>query len=57
MIAEDTFVSAGGFEQGFIQEAVKEGYVTVDFWPSWFNDTERFYFSQHLAYNDCTVKM
>ena len=36
MIAEDTFVSAGGFEQGFIQEAVKEGYVTVDFWPSWF---------------------
>ena len=56
MIAEDTFVSAGGFEKGFIQEAVKEGYVTVDFWPSWFNDTERYHFSQHLAYNDCLYR-
>ena len=57
MIAEDTFMSAGALNKGlFRKHAVKEGYVTVDFWPSWFNDTERFYFSQHLAYNDCLYR-
>ena len=56
MIAEDTFVSAGGFEQGFIQEAVKGGYVTVDFWPRWFNEEEIYHSSQHLAYNDCLYR-
>ena len=56
MIAEDTFVSAGGLEQGFIQEAVKEGYMTVDFWPRWFNETEIYHSSQHLAYNDCLYR-
>ena len=56
MMAEDTFVSAGGLEQGFIQEAVKEGYMTVDFWPRWFNETEIYHSSQHLAYNDCLYR-
>ena len=56
MIAEDTFVSAGGMDNSYIKEAVKENYLSVDFWPRWFNQTEMFYSSQHLAYNDCLYR-
>ena len=56
MIAEDTFVSAGGMENSYIQDAVKENYLSIDFWPRWFNETEIYHSSQHLAYNDCLYR-
>ena len=56
MIAEDTFISAGGMENSYIQDAVKENYLSVDFWPRWFNETEIYHSSQHLAYNDCLYR-
>ena len=56
MIADDTFVIAGGMDNSYIQDAVKENYLSVDFWPRWFNKTEIFQSSQHLAYNDCAYR-
>ena len=56
MIAEDTFVSAGGMDNSYIQDAVKENYLSIDFWPRWFNETEIYHSSQHLAYNDCLYR-
>ena len=56
MIAEDTFISAGGMENSYIQDAVKENYLSIDFWPRWFNEAEIYHSSQHLAYNDCLYR-
>ena len=53
MIADDTYVIAGGMDNPYIQDAVKENYLSVDFWPRWFNETEIFFSSKELAYNDC----
>ena len=56
MIADDTFVIAGGMDNSYVQDAVKENYLSVDFWPRWFNETEIYHRSQHLAYIDCIYR-
>ena len=56
MIADDTFVIAGGMDNSYIQDAVKKNYLSVDFWPKWFNETEIYHSSQHLASNDCLYR-
>ena len=56
MIAEDTIVAAGYFNHPVFRAALKENYLSIDFWPEWFNSTEIFYRSQHLAYNDCLYR-
>ena len=56
MIAEDTFAATGGFSHSIIQNALKEGFLSIDFWPRWFNTTEIFYSSQHLASTDCVYR-
>ena len=56
MIAEDTFVTTGGFDHPIIQDALKEEFLSIDFWPRWFNTTEIFYSSQHLASTDCVYR-
>ena len=56
IIAEDTFVTTGGFTHPIIQDALKEEFLSIDFWPRWFNMTEIFYSSQHLASTDCVYR-
>ena len=56
MIAEDTFVTTGGFDHPIIRDALKEKFLSIDFWPRWFNTTEIFYSSQHLASTDCVYR-
>ena len=56
MIAEDTIVAAGYFNHPVFRAALKENYLSIDFWPEWFNSTEILYRSQHLAYNDCLYR-
>ena len=53
MVAEDTFVTEGGLEHPIIRDALKENFLSIDFWPRWFNTTEIFYSSQHTACNAC----
>ena len=52
MIVEDNFVRAGGFHEAYSQQAIREGFLSIDFWPNWLNKTE-IYRSQMLAYEDC----
>ena len=56
MIAEDTFVKTGGFNHPIIKAALKENFLSIDIWPRWFNETEIFYSSQHLASTDCVYR-
>ena len=55
MAVEDSFVRAGGLENEVIRKAVREGYLSIDFWPYWLNFTE-IYNSQKLAYQDCLYR-
>ena len=52
MIVEDNFVRAGGFHEAYSQQALREGFLSIDFWSNWLNKTE-IYRSQMLAYEDC----
>ena len=45
-----------GHEQSYLRQAVREGFVTVDEWHQWFNDSEIYYHSQTLAYADCIYR-
>ena len=56
MIAEDTFVTKGDMDHPIVENALKENFLSIDFWPRWFNETEIYHSSQHLAYNDCLYR-
>ena len=56
LIAEDTFVTMGGFDHPLIKDALRENYLSIDFWPRWFNTTEIWHSSQHLASTDCVYR-
>ena len=56
MIAEDTFVTKGDMDHPIVEKALKENFLSIDFWPRWFNHTEIYHSSQHLAYNDCLYR-
>ena len=56
MIAEDTVATNGDLEHEIIRNALKENYLSIDFWPRWFNETELYHSSQHLASNDCVYR-
>ena len=43
-------------EQSYLRQAVREGFVTVDEWHQWLNDSEIYYHSQTLAYADCIYR-
>jgi len=55
MAVEDSFVQAGGLQNYVIQQAVRDGYVSIDFWPHWLSSKE-VYNSQKLAYQDCLYR-
>ena len=55
MIVEDSFVRAGGFHEAYSQQAIREGFLSIDFWPNWLNKTE-IYRTQMLAYEDCLYR-
>ena len=55
MFVVDSFVRSGGLENDVIRQAIREGYLSIDFWPNWLNFTEVFD-SQKLAYQDCLYR-
>ena len=56
MIADDTFTEAGGFDHPMIKKALKANFLSIDLWPSWFNETEIYHSSQHMAANECVYR-
>ena len=52
MYVDDSFVRAGDLQNEVIQQAIREGFLSIDFWPKWLNNTEVFN-TQKIAYQDC----
>ena len=57
MIAEDSFVKAGGLRNAYLQQLIKEGFVFVQVWRQWLKHSEVRYHSQALAYQDCVYRL
>ena len=57
LIAEDSFVKAGGLENKELKQAMQEGFVTIDVWKPWLNRRQIFYYSQILAHEDCIYRL
>ena len=57
MIIEDSFVQYGGLQQEYVNDAIKEGFLSVDVWVTRLrNNVEIQYHSQMLAYHDCIYR-
>ena len=55
MFTQNNFVMDGGLQNEVVKQALREGYLSIDFWPKWlnFNEVEGVKNSQMLAYQDC----
>ena len=61
LIADDSFVKAGGLENKELKQGMQEGFVSVDVWKPWLkrrlNEHQVFYYSQILAHEDCIYRL
>ena len=57
LIAEDSFVKAGGLENKELKQGIQEGFVSVDVWKSWLKRRQVYYHSQVLAHEDCIYRL
>ena len=57
LIADDSFVKAGGLKNKELKQAMQKGFVTMDVWKPWLNKTQVFYYSQILAREDCIYRL
>ena len=55
MMVENSFVRDGGLQNEVIKQVLREGYLSIDFWPNWFNFTD-IYSPKKLAYQDCIYR-
>ena len=53
---ESTFLNLGRFDRDFLQRAVEESYLSVDFWHQWLNETDICDHSLDLALYDCALR-
>lgn len=56
MILESTFLNRGSFEVERLQDAVEEGFVSVNFWHQWLNETDICDHSLDLARYTCALQ-
>ena len=40
MIADNSFVKAGGFRNKYLKQAIREGFISTDVWHMWLNDSQ-----------------
>ena len=57
LIADESFVKAGGLENKELKQGMQEGFVTMDVWKPWLNESQVFYNSQVLAHEDCIYRL
>ena len=57
LIADDSFVKAGGLENKELKQRMEEGFVTVDVWKPWLKRRQVYYHSQALAHEDCIYRL
>ena len=55
MFTQNNFVMDGGLQNEVVKQALREGYLSIDFWPKWlsFKEVKEIKNSQYLAYQDC----
>ena len=55
MFTQNNFVMDGGLQNEVVKQALREGYLSIDFWPKWlsFKEVKGVKNSQILAYQDC----
>ena len=56
MTLQSSFLNHGSFDRYALQNYVEEGYLSVDFWHHWLNDTDICDHSLDLALLDCALK-
>lgn len=51
-------IAHGAFKSmsGHLEQAIKEGFVSVELWQEWLNDSEIYHHSEALAYEDCIYR-
>ena len=54
MYVDESFVRAGALQNEVIRQAIREGFLSIAFWPKWLNTTEVFN-TQKIAYQDCLL--
>ena len=52
LIADGSFKNVSGH----LEQAVREGFVSIEIWQEWLNDSEIYYHSESLAYEDCIYR-
>ena len=57
IMAEDSFVKAGGFQNEALKQAIEEGFVSVDVWKQRLNRRQVYYHSQALAHEACLYRL
>lgn len=56
MTLESSFLNRGSFDRDFLQQVVGDGFVSVDFWHQWLNETDICDHSLDLALYDCALR-
>ena len=57
ILAEDSFVQSGILETDeFVEEALRDGFISYSVWHNWLSSREVYYHSQMLAYENCIYR-
>ena len=56
LTVDTSFKEAGGFENAYLLKAMKERFVSVDMWQQKLDDSEVYYHSEALAYENCIYR-
>ena len=57
MVADDSLIREGALQYDqFVEEAVREGFLSLTFWSMWLNTDEIHSYSYHLAHEDCVYR-
>ena len=55
-IAHPSLLEVGSLQNDVVRKAILDQFLSIEFWEPWLNDTDNFYHSQMLAYQDCPYK-
>ena len=55
-IAHPSFLEVGSLQNDVIRKAILDQFLSIEFWEPWLNETDNYYDSQKLAYQDCSYR-
>ena len=54
--AQQSFIDLGGLKNPLLLQYIQEGFVKVDLWRAFLDESETYYYSQPLLYVDCIYR-